>query len=86
MSSIEVVQKSGSFALGAMRPQFVAGRMVDMWKQDVNEILARTDGAFTFPREGAKAIASDVIPLVREATRVPVGMAQPHAALAGRPS
>jgi 5,10-methylenetetrahydromethanopterin reductase len=62
--------------------KYVAGRMVDMWKQGVNEILARTDGAFTFPREVAEAIASDVIPLVREATGVPVGMAQPRAALA----
>jgi 5,10-methylenetetrahydromethanopterin reductase len=59
--------------------KYVAGRMIDMWRQGVNEILARTDGAFTFPIEVAEAIASDVMPLVREATGVPVGMALPHA-------
>jgi 5,10-methylenetetrahydromethanopterin reductase len=46
---------------------FVAARFVELWELGVDEVLARTDGAFSFPLELAQQLAADVLPRVRAA-------------------
>jgi 5,10-methylenetetrahydromethanopterin reductase len=50
---------------------FVTARLLDMWNLGVDEVLAKTDGAFLFPDELAHQLAEDVLPRVRAAGKRP---------------
>ncbi|CUR58441.1 putative 5,10-methylenetetrahydromethanopterin reductase [metagenome] len=44
----------------------VRQRLLGLWRKGVNEVLARTDGAFQFPTEMAERLAAEVMTPLRE--------------------
>lgn len=57
--------------------QEVRDRLLALWRSGVNEVLARTDGAFQFPAEMAERLAAEVLQPLRTAMDAEINAAAP---------